>query len=284
MYPVSHDYDSEEKSLRPVKYSEFSQIASRYDAIRDVPAWTLLACYDRLVQAKLFPNEGKVLDAACGTGQMSLPLAERDYEVHGIDISKQMVDIASTKLRPGSRTLYTVADVCSIPEEPQSFDAVVVSKLLERVWDWQRACRELVRVAKPGAHIVQINERGVIRNSVRRYFSGRADELGFRGGFLGSDPHSKETVADFMASLGCEVTTVDMSDVKWDVEISYSKALGRIQDPLFTEYWYLPTTIYDQLVAETISWIEAQPDGLQTVEYLNPYLVVEVFRTPTEGH
>src|SRR4051794_12212840 len=81
------------------RVSDFSPIAARYDATRDLPERSLLACYDRLVEGGLFPARGAVLDAGCGTGQVSLPLAARGYEIRGIDISKEMVEIARAKLR-----------------------------------------------------------------------------------------------------------------------------------------------------------------------------------------
>jgi 2-polyprenyl-3-methyl-5-hydroxy-6-metoxy-1,4-benzoquinol methylase len=64
--------------------SDYSRIASKYDAARDLPEAKLLACYARLAEQNLFPPTGKILDAGCGTGQVSLPLAANGYNVHGI--------------------------------------------------------------------------------------------------------------------------------------------------------------------------------------------------------
>jgi SAM-dependent methyltransferase len=69
------------------------------------------------------------LDAGCGTGQVSLPLAARGYDVRGIDISKEMTMLAQAKVRSTWKADYSVADVRSIPAEENSFDAAVVSKL-----------------------------------------------------------------------------------------------------------------------------------------------------------
>ena len=102
--------------LRPVGLtSDFSAIASRYDATRDLPRHQLSACYDRLVECGLFPVQGSILDAGCGTGQISLALAERGYDVLGLDISDTMVGLARAKVRPGWRARYAVGDVRAIP-------------------------------------------------------------------------------------------------------------------------------------------------------------------------
>ncbi|OWK22588.1 hypothetical protein AJ87_42600 [Rhizobium yanglingense] len=170
--------------------------------------------------------------------------------------------------------------MCSVPHPDASFDAVVVSKLFQHVQNWQKACRELVRIAKPGTCIVQINEKGAFSNSVRRYFSGRADDLGFNARFLGINPHANENITSFMVSLGCEVTSPDMSDLRWRADISYGEALGWLKDRLFAEFWYLPPPVHDQLLEETTEWVERQSSGPQTMEHLTPYLVVDTFRTP----
>lgn len=267
----------------PGSISDYSRIASRYDATRDLPRRSLQACYDRLTAGGLFPPRGTVLDAGCGTGQVSLPLAERGYEVRGLDVSREMIRLARSKVRPGWKARYAVGDVRDIVDSDGSFDAVVVSKLFQHIEDWTAACRELIRVVRPGCPIVQINETGAFGNAVRRHFRKRADELGYSGRYIGLNPHSNKAITTFMASQGCHVARLDMTDLGWDVAISYGEALSRIEERLFAEFWYLPAEIHDRLVADTLAWVEAQPDGRDTMDHLKPYLVVDAFRTPSAG-
>ncbi|MEJ0076539.1 MAG: class I SAM-dependent methyltransferase [Alphaproteobacteria bacterium] len=259
--------------------SNFSAIASCYDTTRDMPEGCLLACYDRLIARTLFPPRGRILDAGCGTGQVSLPLAARGYEVCGIDISREMIELAQSKVGSGWSAEYAVGDVRDIAHDDASFDAVVVSKLFQHVEDWKRSCCELIRVVRPGSPIIQINERGVFGNSVRRYFSSRADELGFTHRYVGLNPHSSAELSAFMTRQGCTAVPVDMSDLRWELTVTYGEAIDRFQQRLFAEFWYLPADTYARLVAETAAWIESQPSGRDTVEKLEPYLAVEVFRT-----
>ena len=44
--------------------------------------------------------EGPVLDVGCGTGRITARLAQAGYEVHGIDISRPMLEQARDYLRP----------------------------------------------------------------------------------------------------------------------------------------------------------------------------------------
>lgn len=260
--------------------SDYSRIAARYDSTRDLPQEHLLACYARLIERGLMPDRGKILDAGCGTGQVSLPLAAQGYDVRGIDIAAEMIGIAQAKVRSEWRARYEVGDVRKIALATHSINAVVVSKLFQHIADWKGACRELIRVARRGACIVQINERGAFGNAVRRYFSRRADELGYAGRYLGLNPHGEAELRAHMVAEGCEAMRFDASDLCWTMSISYGEALGRLQDRLYAEFWYLPEAVHSQLVAETMAWIEAQPGGRNTIDRLTPYLVVEVFRTP----
>jgi ubiquinone/menaquinone biosynthesis C-methylase UbiE len=258
----------------------FSPIAPRYDATRDLPEHILLACYDRLTELGFFPAYRTILDAGCGTGQLSLPLAGRGYEVSGIDVSAEMIKLARSKRRRDWLTSYCVADARDMPLADGSIAACVVSKLFQHIDDWKLACRELIRVVRPGSYIIQINERGSFGNSIRLYFARRAAQLGFMVRHLGLNPHSNHEIVSFMADEGCQFVPVEMSDLQWDTRITFGQAINRIQERLYAEFWDLPTVVYDRLVEDTVAWIEMQPKGREAVEPLRPRLAVEVFRTP----
>src|SRR6202044_1040319 len=219
--------------------SDYSRIAARYDATRDLPDDVLLACHNRLIQTGILPETGKVLDAGCGTGQASLPLAALGYEIFGIDVSNEMTSLALSKVHPNWQADYVVGDVRSIQAENNRFDAAVVSKLFQHVQHWPQACCELIRVVRSGGYIIQVNERGAFGNAVRRYFAQRADELGFKGRYVGLNPHSEDELSSFMQSPNCQPVAVDMSDLRWNISISYGEALSRIRERLFAEFWYL---------------------------------------------
>jgi len=261
--------------------SDFSGIAHRYDETRSIPPHCLQKAFDRLIAHGLFPERGVIVDIGCGTGQISLPLAERGYQIRGFDISGEMIEYARSKAAPQWGTSFAVADACRLPTADRCADGVVVSKLLQHIEDWQQACREMIRVARPGASIVHINERAAFGDAVRRHVRHLASELGFVRRYIGLDPHSRSELDAFMRAHSCEPIDIDTRDIQWATEIGYGEALERIRDGLFAEFWYLPADIHDRIVADTAAWVAAQPDGAATVDRLSPHLSVQVFRTPS---
>lgn len=256
--------------------SDFSAIASRYDATRDVPEDRLRACYGRLVDGGALPRKGLVLDAGCGTGQISLVLAAMGYDVRGFDISREMVDIARRKLRPDMRAWYDVADVRALPVADESVDAVAVSKLFQHVGGWQTGCRELLRVLRPGCCLIQVNDRGAFGNAVRKHFAARADTLGFGSRFPGVN--EKSALGAYLGERGFEPMAIDVSDLTWSRPVIYGEALAQIEEGLFAEFWYLPSSAFSQILDDTARWVDEQPDGPRTIQRMTPWLTVGVFR------
>src|SRR4051794_33030074 len=156
----------------------FSLIAEQYDARYHIPNDQLLACFQRLRTQGVLPTRGVLLDAGCGTGQMSLPLAGLGYEVRGYDISPEMITVARSKVQAGHHASYNVADVRSLPEPDSAVDGIVACKLFVHVSDWRGAVVELLRVLRPGACLLLLNDAIALENSVRSFFGQKADEAG----------------------------------------------------------------------------------------------------------
>jgi SAM-dependent methyltransferase len=95
----------------------------------------------------------RVLDVACGTGVLSLVVAEvvrPDGTVVGLDLNPGMLDVARRK---APRIDWREASVEAIPFEDAAFDAVVSQFGLMFVEDKARAIREMVRVLRPAGRL-----------------------------------------------------------------------------------------------------------------------------------
>ncbi len=258
--------------------SDFSPIAARYDATRDVPDLLLAAGYARMMGQGLLPPGALVLDAGCGTGQISLPLAEAGHVVRGYDVAAAMVAIAQAKARPGWRATYAVGDVRCLPEADGTFDVVLVSKLFQHVPGWQKACLELLRVLRPGGSLIHIAERGAFGNPVRRYFAASAEGMGFTDRFPGLK--ARVDLVAFLEGQGCVGVPVDLSGLAWSKQLTYGDAWDQLEERLFAEFWGLPDSAYAHILADAAAWIDALPDGRETVAEMTPYLSADVVRKP----
>lgn len=76
--------------------------------------------------ASMFPeNTEAVLEYACGTGNITLPLVGKGYEITAVDISGQMLDIAQKKLLKQARQArFVCADMTEFKLE-RPVDAVI---------------------------------------------------------------------------------------------------------------------------------------------------------------
>ncbi|MCB5173856.1 class I SAM-dependent methyltransferase [Microvirga lenta] len=107
--------------------------------------------------AGLCPAPGAALDVGCGTGQLSVLLAERFDRVIATDASPQQIG----KAQPHARVEYRVApaEQCGLP--PASVDLVTAAQAAH--WfDLPAFYEEVRRVGKPGAVLALITY-GVVR-------------------------------------------------------------------------------------------------------------------------
>lgn len=98
------------------------------------------------------PARGRVLDAGCGTGSLTLPLTAHPGldTIDALDFSEDF--IAALRLRTDDpRVRARQGDVCALPFEAASFAAVYSLLVLHFVSDADRAIGEMRRVLQPGA-------------------------------------------------------------------------------------------------------------------------------------
>lgn len=252
--------------------ADFSSVAERYDDTRDMPA-ALLGEFFARAAAVGFVAPRDVLDAGCGTGQVSLPLAQAGHRVVGLDVSAAMLARARGKLRPARLVL---GDVRAAGFRDASFDATVVSKLFQHVPGWRDAVEEIRRVTKPGGHLLHVNETGAFQNAVRRRFAQECDRRGHTGRYRGLRDRSE--LAGYVQHLGGRPLILDVQDLSWEKDITYGAAFDHLRQRLHAEFWSVPDADHAAALDAVAAWIADRPRGSDTVEHMTPHLTAEVFR------
>jgi demethylmenaquinone methyltransferase/2-methoxy-6-polyprenyl-1,4-benzoquinol methylase len=132
----------------------FAGIAGRYDLLNHLLSGNVDKRWRRLVARTLQPNlsGARVLDIACGTGDLSLVLARAGAgEVVGLDFCRPMLEIARRKAEADGREIpFVEGDALRLPFEDESFDVVTIAFGLRNLAGVAEGLRELLRVLKPG--------------------------------------------------------------------------------------------------------------------------------------
>ncbi|MBI4311482.1 MAG: methyltransferase domain-containing protein [Chloroflexi bacterium] len=107
------------------------------------------------------PGE-KVLDVGCGTGTLAIAIKPRvgAGEVHGIDASPEMIEVAKKKsAKDRSDIDFQVSLIEALPFSDASFDLVTSSLMLHHLPDGLQAkgLVEIRRVLKPGGRFMAMD-------------------------------------------------------------------------------------------------------------------------------
>jgi demethylmenaquinone methyltransferase/2-methoxy-6-polyprenyl-1,4-benzoquinol methylase len=142
----------------------FDRIAPVYDAMNRIMTAGLDVRWRRLAAQSAVRQGDRVLDAACGTGDLALADAAAGAgKVTGLDFSEQMLVRARRK---SASIEWVRGDLLALPFADGTFDAATVGFGVRNVADLELGLRELRRVLRPGGRlaILEITRpRGVLR-------------------------------------------------------------------------------------------------------------------------
>ena len=144
------------------------------EIIKSETIWNLLANnYDEseepfrkihvtnLNKTKKYLNKGDmVLDLGCGTGTQALEIAADVKEVHGIDISSKMIELAKRKAYgcKTSNVYFTRATIFDEKLLKGSFDVILAFNIMHYLEDIQEVMQMIKELLKPGGIFISSTE------------------------------------------------------------------------------------------------------------------------------
>ncbi|MFP8954244.1 class I SAM-dependent methyltransferase [Natrialbaceae archaeon A-arb3/5] len=99
----------------------------------------------------------RVLDVGCGTGVISLLLAELGHDVTGVDFAPEMLEQAQTKVEQSELSVeFQRGDAENLAQSDSAYDLITARHLIWTLPSPERAIDEWRRVVRPGGRIVLI--------------------------------------------------------------------------------------------------------------------------------
>jgi demethylmenaquinone methyltransferase / 2-methoxy-6-polyprenyl-1,4-benzoquinol methylase len=141
----------------------FDRIAPVYDAMNRVITMGLDGRWRRLAAASVVRPGDRVLDAACGTGDLALAALESGGRVTGLDFSERMLERARRK---SDAIEWVRGDVLALPFGDAAFDSATIGFGVRNVADLDSGLRELARVVRPGGRLAVLEitrPKGLLR-------------------------------------------------------------------------------------------------------------------------
>ncbi|MEZ5316300.1 MAG: ubiquinone/menaquinone biosynthesis methyltransferase [Vicinamibacterales bacterium] len=146
----------------------FTTIAGRYDLITRLLSFGLDRRWKRRLMALAAPRpDDRVLDLACGTGDLAALAAAAGARVVGLDLTERMIALARRRPDADPGTAWVVGDMTALPVSGEGFDLVTTGYGLRNVPDLPRALAEIHRVLRPGGRLLSLDfnrpESAVVR-------------------------------------------------------------------------------------------------------------------------
>ncbi|MCC6642136.1 MAG: class I SAM-dependent methyltransferase [Deltaproteobacteria bacterium] len=113
--------------------------------------WLVRLVSERHVRflARSIAPAGRVLDVGCGRGVLLAALADRGFEVHGVERSATAAQGADPRAR-----IRIVTDLTNAAYPAEHFDAIFVWHVLEHLREPVTAVSEMCRILRPGGALI----------------------------------------------------------------------------------------------------------------------------------
>ncbi|HXL80673.1 MAG TPA: bifunctional demethylmenaquinone methyltransferase/2-methoxy-6-polyprenyl-1,4-benzoquinol methylase UbiE [Pyrinomonadaceae bacterium] len=213
----------------------FATIATRYDLLNHLLSGNIDRRWRRLVVERVVANlpvgNARVLDVACGTGDLSLALvAGTQAQVVGLDFCRPMLDIAAAKSSQRRLAIpFVEGDALRLPFPDQSFDAASIAFGLRNLASVEGGLRELLRILRPGGTLAVLEfskpQTPILRTFFRVYFT---NLLPLFGGLISGSKSAYEYLPNSVSRFPDQTSLAAMMEEIGFTEVTFQNLTGGI--------------------------------------------------------
>jgi ubiquinone/menaquinone biosynthesis methyltransferase len=220
----------------------FATIADRYDFITGFLSYGQDRRWkQRLIQlARLQPSD-RLLDLACGTGDIVFAAAPRVQRAVGLDVTHRMLQLANARAplkgRPtdtvvadpfrGCHARFVTGDMLALPFPDRSFTVVTIGYGLRNVPDLQRSLREIRRVMAPHGRVLSLDfnrpSNPLVRTAYLIYLTVVGSALGY---VLHRDPNTYRYIPESIRTYPGAEGVARMMEQSGLTDVRVVKVLG----------------------------------------------------------
>ncbi|AJE45747.1 class I SAM-dependent methyltransferase [Celeribacter indicus] len=102
----------------------------------------------------LGPDPARVLELACGTGEVTRLVHNLGHEVTALDFSEDMLRVARDKHAGKPRLRFLLADAGRTMEHGESYDAILCRHLVWTLVEPEAAFADWFRILRPGGRLL----------------------------------------------------------------------------------------------------------------------------------
>jgi ubiquinone/menaquinone biosynthesis C-methylase UbiE len=119
-----------------------------------IPAGPEADAWQRPIRDLLGPAPKRVLELACGTGEVTRLIHDLGHDVTALDFSEAMLAVARAKHAGKTRLRFLLADAENTLEPDQSYDAIICRHLVWTLTRPEETFREWFRLLRPGGRLL----------------------------------------------------------------------------------------------------------------------------------
>ncbi len=206
----------------------FATIADRYDFITGFLSYGQDRHWKRrLIQLAGLEPSDRVLDLACGTGDIVFAAAPQVQQAVGLDVTHRMLQLAKRRTPAEAGLHFVTGDMLALPFPDSSFTVVTIGYGLRNVPDLQRSLREIRRVIAPHGRMLSLDfnrpSNPLVRSAYLLYLTVVGSALGY---VLHRDPNTYRYIPESIRTYPGAEGVARMMEEGGFVDVRVKRILG----------------------------------------------------------